>query len=46
MKKTRMMSVSAAVCMLMTAGCGKNVSRTSPELKAELASEKTSAELC
>ena len=45
MKKTRMMSVSAAVCMLMTAGCGKNVSRTSPELKAELASEKTSAEI-
>ena len=45
MKKTRMMSVSAAVCMLMTAGCGKNVSRTSSELKAELASEKTSAEI-
>ena len=45
MKKTRMMSVSAAVCMLMTAGCGKNVARTSPELKAELASEKMSAEI-
>lgn len=45
MKKTRMMAVFAAACMLMTAGCSKNVPRTSPELKAEISEEKTSAEL-
>ena len=45
MKKTRMMAVFAAACMLMTAGCSKNVPRTSPELKAEISEEKTSTEL-
>ncbi|MCM1006844.1 MAG: glycoside hydrolase family 25 [Ruminococcus flavefaciens] len=44
MKKTRMMSVSAAVCMLIAAGCGNNISRISPELKAEISGEKTSSE--
>lgn len=45
MKKTRLIAVSAAVCALLATGCSKNVSRTSPELKTELASKKTAPEL-
>lgn len=43
--KKRVMALSAAVYMIMTSGCGKNVSRTSLEIKAELSEEKTSHEL-
>lgn len=37
MKKTRLIAAAAA-CTVLTTGCGNNVSRTNPELKAELES--------
>ncbi len=44
MKKTRLIAAVAA-CTVLTVGCGKNVSRTNPELKAEIESRTNAPKL-